>query len=156
MGYDIHITRRASWWDENGPVITQEEWETYIAADPELRLDGYIEGATTSGATLRMEDPGIAVWTTHPRLEEHGGWISLDEDGNIVVKNPDEAFLRKMWQIAQALGARVIGDEGETYGPDGEEDGGSALPLAAATLDGQPLDSQSKPERSLWQRIRGR
>lgn len=155
MGYDLHITRRADWADEEGPAITQAEWESYITTDPDLRLDGYMEATTAAGATLRMEEAGIAVWIAHPHLTEHGGWITLDSRGNIVVKNPDEAFRQKMWKIAQALDARLVGDEGETYGPDGEEDGGSALPPAANPSDDQ-LESQSYSRRSLWQRIRGR
>jgi hypothetical protein len=39
--------------------------------------------------------------------------------GNVVVKNPDSEILRKMYVIAQSLFAKVQGDEGETYGPDG-------------------------------------
>jgi hypothetical protein len=40
-----------------------------------------------------------------------------------VVNSPDDAFVRKMWQIAQSLGARVVGDEDETYGQDGQPRG---------------------------------
>jgi hypothetical protein len=36
-----------------------------------------------------------------------------------VVKNPDTEILKKMWLIAQSLGAKVQGDDGETYGEDG-------------------------------------
>jgi hypothetical protein len=121
MGYDVHITRKACWWDDAGPVISEDEWQTYLDSDSEMRLDGYAEASTPSGDTLRLEDPGIAVWTAHPRLAEHGGWIQLDSHtGNIVVTNPDDAFLAKMWTIAQALQARVVGDENEEYGPDGQ------------------------------------
>jgi hypothetical protein len=35
--------------------------------------------------------------------------------GAIVVKNPDTEILDKMKQIAAALGAFVVGDEGERY-----------------------------------------
>jgi len=31
------------------------------------------------------------------------------------VKNPDDEIIRKMWSIAQALSARVQGDDSETY-----------------------------------------
>jgi hypothetical protein len=33
----------------------------------------------------------------------------------VVVKSPDDEILGKMRQIASALGAKVIGDEGELY-----------------------------------------
>lgn len=127
MGYDVHITRKAHWWDEDGPAISEQEWRTYLDSDPEMRLDGYAEASTPSGDTLRVEDPGIAVWTAHPRLAEHGGWIQHEnQTGNIVVTNPDDAFLAKMWAIAQALQAKVVGDEGEEYGPYGQAESGSA------------------------------
>jgi hypothetical protein len=35
--------------------------------------------------------------------------------GRIVVKNPDQEILRKMWLLAQRLSAKVQGDDGETY-----------------------------------------
>jgi hypothetical protein len=35
--------------------------------------------------------------------------------GEVVVKNPDDEILGKMRQIAERMGAKVIGDEGESY-----------------------------------------
>ena len=43
MGYEIHITRKTEWFDEDGPEISLEDWKAYIASDPEMRLDGYAE-----------------------------------------------------------------------------------------------------------------
>jgi hypothetical protein len=37
------------------------------------------------------------------------------EEGQIVVKNPDEILLKKMREIARVLGARVQGDDCEYY-----------------------------------------
>jgi hypothetical protein len=36
MGYDVHITRRKSWADADGPEISEEEWLAHIADDPDL------------------------------------------------------------------------------------------------------------------------
>ena len=148
MGYDVHITRKAFWFDESGPMITQEEWEAYIAGDPELRLDGYAESTTAAGATLRTVDPGIAVWLAHPDVGPNGegGWIGRHSRGNIVVKSPDQAFLVKMWQIAQVFGARVVGDEDETYGPDGRPDGGYASPPEDYDFGFPELENDSVPD----------
>ncbi|WP_198950013.1 hypothetical protein [Kineosporia sp. A_224] len=161
MGYEVHITRKAFWWDEQGPEITRTEWEACVAADPELRLDGFAEATSTTGAVVRIADPGIAVWTAHPDVEVQGCWIRRQGSGNVVVNNPDELFLRKMWVIAQALGARVIGDDHETYGADGQPDGGSAEPPENAyDLDGAAVDAGSTRQESgrlsLWQRLLGR
>ncbi|MBB3225550.1 hypothetical protein FHW69_000140 [Luteibacter sp. Sphag1AF] len=117
MGYDVHITRKAEWFDEHGPSISMDEWKAYIASDPDMRLDGFAEAVLSNGSVLRVRDEGLAVWTAYS-VTENTAWIGTG-CGEIVVKNPDVEILRKMFDIAQALGARVIGDEGEEYGADG-------------------------------------
>jgi hypothetical protein len=39
----------------------------------------------------------------------------LYRKGYVTVKNPDEEIIRKMWSIAQALSAKVQGDDSEVY-----------------------------------------
>ncbi len=121
MGYEVHITRKAEWFDEEGPDISLEDWKDYIASDPEMRLDGYAEAATANGDIVRMELDGIAVWTAYSAhgIDGNMAWL-YPGAGGIVAKNPDPEILAKMFEIAQALGARVVGDEGEEYGPDGD------------------------------------
>lgn len=36
MGYDVHVTRREFWADEEGSEITLEEWLSYISHDTEI------------------------------------------------------------------------------------------------------------------------
>ncbi len=134
MGYDLHITRKENWHDDDGPEISLAEWELLIATDPEMRLDGYAEAQLPNGGVLRSDDPSLAVWVGHP---EHGrrdgmAWLWLN-DGNIVAKNPDEPMCRKMWSLAQTFGAKVQGDEGELYGSDGK------------TIDESPPESLFAP-----------
>lgn len=119
LGYDVHITRKDAWYDEDGPRITPQEWADVVAADPELRMDGFAEAPLFDSDTLRTESAGIAVWTAHPGTTDGQAWIVLDDEGNVVVKNPDEAFRRNMWQIAETLRARVVGEDDEVYGSDG-------------------------------------
>jgi hypothetical protein len=38
MGYDLHITRRENWFDEEGPLITAAEFEAAVDHDPDLAL----------------------------------------------------------------------------------------------------------------------
>ena len=118
MGYDVHVARSQSLGGEAGPAISRAERVEYVASDPDMRLDGFVERTMPSGETLRLNDPGIATWTGHPAAE-HGVPMRLSGWGDVVVANPDETVLRKLWLIAQAFGARVVGQEGETYGPDG-------------------------------------
>ena len=133
MGYEIHITRKAEWFDEDGPDITLDDWKNYISSDSEMRLDGYAEAITANGEILRMEHDGIAVWTAYSGhgIDGNMAWL-YPASGGIVAKNPDQEILAKMFGIAQTLGARVLGDEGEEYGADGnvlathgDEDGAS-------------------------------
>ncbi len=99
MGYDLHITRKTFWADDNGPVITAEEWLAYVATDSQLRLD-------TSSKRHRVT---LAIQSRYP-----DSWLEWFE-GDIYTKNPDEPILAKMLEIAAALKARVQGDDGEIY-----------------------------------------
>jgi len=121
MGYDVHITRKEEWSDRGGNDISLAEWLAYVRSDPEMRLDGHGEVRPKNGEFLRAEASSLCVWTGYSRHVEgeRMAWFALYR-GSIVVKNPDPEILRKMYQISGALKARVQGNEGEFYGPDGE------------------------------------
>ena len=121
MGYDLHITRKENWFDAS-PGFSLEDWLAYVESDPELRHDGFAEAALNGGDTLRIERKGLCVWTAYSGGEQGNDvcWLAWSESDNIDVKNPDPEIRRKMWSIAERLGARVQGDDGEFYGPDGE------------------------------------
>lgn len=140
MGYDVHITRRDEWYDEDGPIISRSEWLAYVSSDPEMRADGYAEAKTPDGSVLRVDDEGIAVWTAYPGHEEDGNmaWFRHFE-GHVTVKNPDKAILIKMHRIASALNAKVQGDDGEEYGAD-----------ANPTNREEPLLSTSVVKKPWW------
>src|SRR5687768_14602879 len=105
MGYEVHITRKAAWYDDDGPEISLKEWLEYVSSDSEMRADGYAEAQTPDGV-LRVDDPGIAVWTAYARHgpSGHVAWFCHFDD-RITVKNPDAPILRKMHEIALLLGA---------------------------------------------------
>jgi hypothetical protein len=100
VGYDLHITRRADWADDGGPPITEEEWLRLVEADPELRLDP-------------DNGPQHALWSGPP--EDPEPWLAWEERGEIFTKNPDAPLIRKMIQVAERLGAKVQGDDGDIY-----------------------------------------
>jgi hypothetical protein len=86
-----------------------------VAADPEMRLDGFAEASTFEG-TLRYDNKGLAVWTKYSGHNVNGNMAWFDyRRGLVVVKNPDEEIRTKMKQLAAKLGAKVVGDEGEEY-----------------------------------------
>ncbi len=138
MGYDIHITRAKSWLDASTQPILLEEWLEYLRSDPEMRLDGRAEARTSEGETVGYENAGLAVWVAYSQDGKDGNHAWFDfRDGRVVVKNPDSEIRRKMSRIAAHFSARVEGDDGEEYGPDG------------APLEGDP-------QVPWWKRLLGR
>ncbi len=138
MGYDVHITRKENWFDEEGPSISLEEWISLVGADPGMLLEGFAEAATPSGEKIRVESEGLSVWTAYSGHGKDGNmaWFDL-RAGCVVVKNPDEEILKKMYEIARRLGAKVQGDDGEVYGSDGN-------------LDDFPLNRDPAGPRKPW------
>ena len=109
MGYDIHITRATDWTEAEAVPITSEEWLAFVEADPELRLAGY-------------NGRYFALWTGKSSYPDP--WFDWAR-GRVNTKSPDPPLIQKAIQIADQLGARVLGDDGERYLPDGkvERDG---------------------------------
>ena len=124
MGYDFHITRGTEWFEAESTPISMEEWLAYVKSDPEMRLDGFAEASVGNDRVLRCEDPNMAVWTacSGDGVGGNHAWMWLSH-GNIEAKNADAEIIAKMWRIAQRLQARVVGDEDEEYGANGEEVG---------------------------------
>ena len=119
MGYDLHITRKKNWdgfEDEHGPQISVDEWIALVRADAEMRLDGFCEVRLPEGKVFRVDHPSIAVWRAWSHHGGHGdmAWFHHHHD-NVAVKNPDREIRRKMWRLAERLGAKVQGDDGEYY-----------------------------------------
>jgi hypothetical protein len=101
MGYNLYITRRKYHFDEDGPSITEDEWRALVDADPELSFK-------------RNDDPLTALWSGDCRYPDP--WFAYSaEYGAIDTKNPDNAIVNKMLQMAAALNAKVQGDDGEVY-----------------------------------------
>jgi hypothetical protein len=109
MGYNLYITRAASWLDRAEHPISDGEWQSIIAADPTLVINesDYSDHAGADGH----------VQTIHP-VE----WTASDDDnclwygdGAIECKNPSPMWIAKMVDIARQLDARVLGEEDEQY-----------------------------------------
>ncbi|QDX24925.1 hypothetical protein FPZ54_02020 [Sphingomonas suaedae] len=114
MGYDLHIHRRKDWLDE-GDDIELTEWEALCRSDASLEITG--EATATipqTGDVIRLSRPGMAVWTA----ATGSTWFWLDR-GEVTTSGADSVVIAKSCEIAEALGARVQGDDGEFYRPDG-------------------------------------
>jgi hypothetical protein len=112
MSYNLHIHRRADFYDESGEEIAVEEWAALIERDPSLLLhedDGWSPKSTDA---VR---PPSAVWTSKSGKQAYFFWTN----GEVWTKNPTKAAVRKACELAFALRARVQGDELEFYKSDG-------------------------------------
>lgn len=98
MGYDLHITRKEFWADEAGPGISFEEWTGHVKVDTDLEKDP-------------LNGTHDFLYAKHPKEPAPLWW----NDGEIYTKNPDADMVRKLIEIAQQLGAKVQGDNGEQY-----------------------------------------
>jgi hypothetical protein len=112
MGYDVHITRKKEWSDEDGPRITESEWQGYVVSDPEMVMTGVAEHTNPQGESILIAQPMLTEWRQHSTRSPV--WFSYFE-GSLTVKNPDDECLAKMRRVAAKLQARVQGDEGEFY-----------------------------------------
>ena len=123
MGYNVYITRKENWFDEDGPEITVQEWSGYVDTDEEMRMDGFAEVTSPNGEVLRIEQPGTAVWVGYSGHGVDGNivWFTCTQE-SICVKNPDDEIIGKMCSVANSLDAKVQGEEGEVYGAEGESD----------------------------------
>ena len=101
MGYELHITRKKYFFDEEGDAIAPEEWRQYVESDPELEIDPAV-------------GENFARWSGENRYGPGEAWFDWFE-GSINTKAPDENILAKMLIIAQSLGGKVQGDDGEVY-----------------------------------------
>ena len=116
MGYELHIIRRNDWEaDEEKSNITLAEWLDYVKTDGELELtSGY--SYKIGQDTYHHDCPGFCEWNAYSKEQRpgHRPWFSHDY-GCISIKYPDTETIRKMIAMAEALDARVQGDDGEFY-----------------------------------------
>jgi hypothetical protein len=98
MGYDVHITRARDWTESEARPIPFEDWQACVAADPSLLQDP-------------DNGPHDFLWKEHPEGPAPLWWWR----GEVYSKNPDGPTMSKMMQLAESLGAYLVGDEGERY-----------------------------------------
>ncbi|WP_156374671.1 hypothetical protein [Pseudorhodoferax sp. Leaf274] len=101
MGYDIHLTRREHWFDENEPEISLQQWLEYVATDSEIQPDP--ENPDPENFVVTLDGVVWPLW-----------W----DRGEVTTKNPHERVIIKLVKVAQVLKARVLGDDDEIYGSD--------------------------------------
>jgi hypothetical protein len=122
MGYEVHITRRQHWLDDDGPSIGLNEWLKVVQSDPEMQHEGPSteEALAAANSTISPEEPGLAVWKAYSRHGPDTVALFWHYDGHVTASNPDQEILRKVWQLAHRLRAKVQGDDGEIYDRTGQ------------------------------------
>lgn len=125
MGYDLYITRREIWSDLEGPAITYFDWMDYLNIDPSLQRDVQFESKRIKNGGSEDDSPGQVIWkewSVRKDGKEAKLWL---EDGNIKTGDADPEFRRKMFIIADVLGAKLQGERNELYDSMGNsEEGG--------------------------------
>lgn len=115
MGYNLHITR-GDWLSDHAGKLSFEEWLSLAAKDPELIPDGEaaVEAKTRA---IRNQDTSELKSKTARFIWGHDAYTFYHFNNSVRVKGAATNLdvLRKMLQIAEQLGARVQGDEGEYY-----------------------------------------
>ena len=109
MGYAI--TLRSA----DGSPIPYARWLAFARADPELVEAG--ESAWAAGE--REERYLVFAWRCGD--PDAGDALFAYRHGVISVDHVSDAWVRKIGQVAHALGAVAEGDDGETYHADGNE-----------------------------------
>ena len=106
MGYDVHVVRTTHWLDAPTDPIGKSDVDAVIDADPALAWSerDYIDMKDDRGTVTRYF---MISWRGVPTF-----WWYRDQ---VVCKDPTEAQIAKMVDLARALRARVVGDEGELY-----------------------------------------
>jgi hypothetical protein len=106
MAYDIHVVRTKEWIDAASAPITKQDVDALIASDPELSWSttDYVDMNDNEGKTIRYS---MIIWRGAPCF-----WWYQDQ---IQCSGADDARRLKLAQIARALSAYAIGDDGEQY-----------------------------------------
>lgn len=128
MGYDLYITRKEDWSDVDGQDITFDDWIAYVTSDKSLRIDAARAAAADPRVASGAKEPSHVAWVDWPDREagQREAWIWL-ERGNLVAADADLPFRQKLFLIAVAMNARLMGEDGEVYNSIGEPEGKSSL-----------------------------
>ena len=106
MAYDLHIVRTKDWTKAANAPVTKQDVDALIAADSELTwsTSDYVDMADAAGVSTRYF---MITWRGEPCF-----WWYRDQ---IQCSGPDDAQVSKLVQMARALNAHTVGDDGEIH-----------------------------------------
>lgn len=123
MGYYLHITRKENWFEENPEKeISFEEWKMVCMNDEELKS----EPVETKRFPDRPPEREEYLVVSHSHKFEPAGEVTVSllyyTGSEIACKGPLDETIRKMITLAGQLKARVVGDDGEVYSLDANDE----------------------------------
>lgn len=106
MAYDLHIVRTKDWMEAASMPLTKQDVDALIAADSELAWSttDYVDMNDEAGVSTRYY---AITWRGEPCF-----WWYRDQ---IQCSGPNDAQQLKLAQMARALNAHAVGDDGERY-----------------------------------------
>jgi hypothetical protein len=106
MGYDVHVVLTADWTQSESRPITKDAVDRLIASDTTLSWSttDYVEMSERDGRVVRYF---MITWNGVASF-----WWYRSE---ILCKDPTEAQILKLLDMARAIGGRLLGDDGERY-----------------------------------------
>lgn len=103
--YTFYITKKQNWFDKDNN-ISMEEWKIILVQNPDFKLVDAVEGVLDGKKIhLPLKNCQIAKW--------RDSYFVLTPRGNIEFQQ--EELMNKAKEIAKMVGAKVQGDELETY-----------------------------------------
>ncbi len=108
MTTEVRIAREKTELPGGSQPLTEVEWRRVI--DEHAEFVSIEEAARThsDGSTFADANPLFACWTGHSSGDRY--WLLL-KDGEVILKNPDDAVLRMATSLASTLGAEVKAGE---------------------------------------------
>lgn len=116
MSFYVYISRKPNPTSGEGPEIPEAEWRGLIEGERDFRVPTQAERDTEGSG--RPEACSF-IWQ---RPDGDIAWFSWC-DGQVEVKNADEAIIRRMSQLAGELAARVVTETGERFDAEGHHAG---------------------------------
>jgi hypothetical protein len=119
MAHDLHIARTEDWTEAASVPITKQDVDVLVAADSELAWSSsdYVDMRDEAGVSTRCY---MITWRGQPCF-----WWYRDQ---IRCSDPDNAQVSKLVQMARALNAHAVSDDGDIY----------------------PLEQQAAPAAQRW------
>lgn len=119
MGYNLHITRKENWFEENPEKeISFDEWKAVCLNDGELKS----EPDEIIRFPDRPPERDAYLVVSHSYKFGPAGEVTVSllyyTGSEIACKGPLDETLRKMITLTGQLKARVVGDDWEVYSLD--------------------------------------